>query len=177
MRRVKRDEDLVVGPLSNGRFVKENHETITIIYPLREFNREQGTEFHEMLQREIATLEALKMNVGGSFPEGYTLSKSVDAIAIELKNPGTTLRSLINNKTDLTKHGLNIFRLLFRAISRLSFRGYAHRDINPENILVSSDFKELQLIGFGRSCHKERETEKLSYLPRPYLDPEYEWWP
>jgi serine/threonine protein kinase len=161
----------VVGPLSNGRFMKDDDKTITIIYPLREFNRPQGLDFHEMLLREIATLEALKMNVGGSFPENYTLSKSVDAIAIELENPGMTLRSLISNKTLLVKHGLDIFRLLFQAINRLNFRGYAHRDVNPENILISSDFKELQLIGFSQSCHKERETEKLSFIPRPYLDP------
>jgi hypothetical protein len=119
LRRVKCDDNLVVGPLSNGRFVKDNEKTITIIYPLREFNRPQGLDFHDMLQKEIATLEALKMNVGGSFPENYSLSKSVDAIAIELVNPGMTLRTLISNKTTLVKHRLNIFRLLFKAINRL----------------------------------------------------------
>jgi serine/threonine protein kinase len=171
LRRVKRDDNIVVGPLSNGRFVKENNNNITIIYPLREFNRPKGLEFHDMLQREIATLEALKMNVGGSFPENYTLSKSVDAIAIELQNPGMTLRSLISNKILLVKHGLDIFRLLFQAINRLNFRGFAHRDVNPDNILISSDYKELQLIGFGRSCHRERDSAKLGFHPRPYLDP------
>jgi serine/threonine protein kinase len=130
-----------------------------------------------LLQTEIATLEALKMNAGGNFPEDFKLSKSADAIAIEVENIGMTLRSLITNKAALVKHGLGIFRLLFHAINRLSFRGYTHRDIIPENILISSDFKELQLIGFGRSCHKEREADKLSFLPRPYLDPQYEWWP
>jgi hypothetical protein len=39
LRRVGRDDGLVIGPLSNGRIVKENEKTITIIYPLREFIR------------------------------------------------------------------------------------------------------------------------------------------
>jgi hypothetical protein len=85
-----------VGPLTNGRYIKEDQESITILYPLRDFLQPHTSNTNEMLLKEVATLEALKFNIGGSFPSDFTLSKSVNSIAIEIHNPGMTLRSLIN---------------------------------------------------------------------------------
>jgi serine/threonine protein kinase len=160
-RKVIRDDKHSVGPLTNGRFVRETTDTIVVVYPLRDFYGPHVGGFDDGILREIATLEALKFNICECFPDNYSLSKSDDAIAIEFKNPGMTLRSVIQRKALMAKHGLDIFRLLFHAIGRLSFKGYAHRNLLPENVLISSDFKELQLMGFDRACHRERETEKL----------------
>jgi serine/threonine protein kinase len=130
-----------VGPLTNGRYVKEDQESIIILYPLRDFLQPQQSDTNDIFLREVATLEALKLNIGGSFPSNFTLSKSVNSIAIQIDNPGMTLRSLIHKKAILVKHGLVLFKLLFEAIRSLNFRGYAHRDLSPENILISKDFQ------------------------------------
>lgn len=40
----------------------------------------------------------------------------------------------------IVEHGINILKMLNEAIGRMHIRGIAHRDVKPDNILVSDDF-------------------------------------
>ena len=59
---------------------------------------------------------------------------------------GITLEGLIKDKGVITDIGLAlIFAPLFRVLEYLKEKGYVHRDIKPNNILISKDFKTVKL--------------------------------
>jgi serine/threonine protein kinase len=82
----------------------------------------------------------------------------------------------MGEKDVLVKHGVNILKMLNEAIGRLHIRGYAHRNITPDNILISPDYKELKLIGFNLCHHKDRHVTAFVYGTLPYWNSENRHW-
>jgi serine/threonine protein kinase len=81
---------------------------------------------------------------------------------------GKSLRSLIDDKKLLKAHGIQIFRLILDAVKYMAKRGYAHRNICPENIYISSDFQSIQLVGFDKSCFRDRKERPMKGCDKPY---------
>jgi serine/threonine protein kinase len=82
----------------------------------------------------------------------------------------------MGDKELLSEHGINIMKMLNEAIERLRTRGFAHRNLTPDNILISGDFKGLQLIGFNLSHHKDRHVDNQPIGTAPYWHNKYRHW-
>lgn len=66
--------------------------------------------------------------------------------------------------------------MLLSAVKNMSKRGYAHRNICPENIIVANDFQSIQLVGFDKACHQDKKETLVSGCQKPYWQPMDKWW-
>jgi serine/threonine protein kinase len=77
------------------------------------------------------------------------------AMAIELFD-GTTLDEIVSKAPDgrLPESAVRgLARMLFEVVDYLHQNRIVHRDLKPQNILVSSDLKDLRLIDFNTACN------------------------
>jgi serine/threonine protein kinase len=89
---------------------------------------------------------------------------------------GRSLSSIIDDKKLLKIHGVQIFRLLLDAVKYMAKKGYAHRNICPDNIYIASDFQSIQLINFNKACFRDRREKVMKGCQRPYWQPMDKWW-
>jgi serine/threonine protein kinase len=128
------------------------------------------------LFREISILEELKEEKSTYFPCEYSVFKIDGGFTIEYKTKGVTLRSIIGDKQLMYDHGMNIMKMLNEALGVLRKRGFAHRHLTPDNILVTDDFMELQLIDFHKCHHKNRFVKMQPGSIVPYWHAKNEHW-
>jgi serine/threonine protein kinase len=65
-------------------------------------------------------------------------------------------------------HGINIMKMMNEALGDLRDKGFAHRNLTPDNILISEDFKGLQIIDFHKCHHKDRFVDMQPGSTVPY---------
>jgi serine/threonine protein kinase len=85
-----------------------------------------------------------------------------------------TLREMIHLPTTDQKRK-NITRVTAKLIEGLAFLhslGAAHRDIKPDNIMVSQDYQNIKYIDFGLSCFEDKCTTSSVTGTYIYMAPE-----
>jgi len=84
---------------------------------------------------------------------------------------GTAVRRVPGNKLpEVTAHGL--FVALVQALDYLHQREIVHRDVNPQNVMVSCDFTELLLIDFNIARHLAEDGVSTPVCVPTYAPPE-----
>ena len=89
---------------------------------------------------------------------------------------GLTLKSYLKTLRNTTGKSMNmagvlkLFKPIMEALVKIHKAGIIHRDISPENIMISKDFKKIYLIDFGtardmESDHTLSEYHKGFYTP------------
>jgi serine/threonine protein kinase len=76
----------------------------------------------------------------------------------------------------MSEHGITIMKMLNEALGDLRDRGFAHRNLKPENILVSEDFKSLMLVDFHKCHHKDRFVKMQPGGTVPYWHAKNDHW-
>ena len=165
---VERDQRSSIGPFLTGRMVVTGAETIEVVYPTRDYYGETKKLLDESILREVSTLQVFSQTDSPYFPEEYSMTKCNDALVINFERTGTPLRALMNKKELLAEHGINIMKMVVDALSYMHKKGYAHRGLTPENILISDDYKNLKLIGFNQTHHWERDISQFPPESLPY---------
>ena len=90
--------------------------------------------------------------------------------------PGITLKDLISGKKSkkLSENDIKVFfKTLISAVSYIHNKGIIHRDIKPNNILLSNknDLSSLKLIDFGLSINKD-DTDPFRVGCPLFMSPE-----
>ena len=90
---------------------------------------------------------------------------------------GLTLQDYCRSQQLSIPRYIQLFILWTRAIAQLHVRGIIHRDINPQNALVTHDGNRLYLIDFGISTRLSRSQTSLPPSDAiegtlPYIAPE-----
>ncbi|WP_324960489.1 protein kinase domain-containing protein, partial [Oligoflexus sp.] len=129
------------------------------------------------LEQEFSFFHTLN---GAYFLKAFDLIKEADRIYIVMERfKGLSLRRhLPERKSPLAIE--QIFSLaisMVEAIDIVHDRLIIHKDISPDNILVSDDLKEIRLIDFGISTLLSREHPKVEHLSQleghlQYIAPE-----
>ncbi|HYX36359.1 MAG TPA: AAA family ATPase, partial [Oligoflexus sp.] len=129
------------------------------------------------LEQEFSFIHTLN---GAYFLKAFDLIKEADRIYIVMERfRGLSLRRhLPERKSPLEIE--QIFSLaisMVEAIDHVHDKLIIHKDISPDNILVSDDLKEIRLIDFGISTLLSREHPKVEHLSQleghfQYIAPE-----
>ncbi len=86
----------------------------------------------------------------------YKIEKdSIVGIVMEYVE-GETLAEYIKNNISNNKI-IDIFIMILTALEKIHDRGYIHRDLNPNNILIAGD--SLKIIDFGTATKKDGTTD------------------
>ncbi|MEZ4454674.1 MAG: AAA family ATPase, partial [Nannocystaceae bacterium] len=132
--------------------------------------RSIATLRHEYnLLRELDVPGVIRVIALEEYGEGVAL--------VEEAAPGATLSRLISHGALPLAAGLRVARGLARSLHGLHEAGVVHKDIKPQNILVSSETLETHLIDFGIAT---RLTHASAWQSRPehlegtlaYMSPE-----
>ena len=114
------------------------------------------TERRDSTRSILATLRHQNIDITHSHPERYVNENSTESTIC----PG--LRSLISDRGRLgAKEADKYFKQLIHAVQYLHRHGIAHRDLNPEHILLGADGR-LKIIGFDHAeyFHQPKGQEK-----------------
>ncbi|MCX7705480.1 MAG: serine/threonine protein kinase [bacterium] len=68
--------------------------------------------------------------------------------------PGKSMRQWSMEKTFSLQEVLSIFKAMLSALDHLEQHKIVHKDIKPENILISSDMQKIKLTDFGYAIRK-----------------------
>ncbi|HYX35059.1 MAG TPA: AAA family ATPase, partial [Oligoflexus sp.] len=129
------------------------------------------------LEQEFSFIHTLK---GAFFLRAFDLIKEADRIHIVMERfRGLSLRRhLPERKSPLEIEQIfNLAISMVEAIDIVHDKLIIHKDISPDNILVSDDLKEIRLIDFGISTLLSREHPKVEHLSQleghlQYIAPE-----
>lgn len=88
--------------------------------------------------------------------------------------PGKSMRQWSMEKTFSLQEILEIFKAMLSALDHLEQHKIVHKDIKPENILISADMKKIKLTDFGYAIRKNFFTfDKFPYAgTERYMAPE-----
>ncbi|QGJ71740.1 Serine/threonine protein kinase [Planctomycetales bacterium 10988] len=72
--------------------------------------------------------------------------------------PGKSMRKIFEGEYLRARgHRLEIIRMLAEALDALHETGYLHRDVRPDNVLISEDMTKLKLIDYSHAVPAKRE--------------------
>lgn len=70
----------------------------------------------------------------------------------------------------------NMMNQMIIALEYIHNKGYAHKDIKPENIMIENNNNKIKIIDFGLSCYKYQCNSKggtLIYMPPEIISKDY----
>jgi len=111
------------------------------------------------IEEEIQTLKDLSKGQGAEYVAQYydnftgNLAGVPTIFIVSEYIDGSSLTSFINKYSPNVRPKLlwNLFMQLFLGLKHIHDSGYAHRDIKPDNILLTKDLK-IKYIDFGLAC-------------------------
>ena len=121
----------------------------------------------ERFIRSVLTLVKLKSDY---FPQVLYLSSSPFFVLLDW-TPGKTLRDYILSRRLYHDEIVEIFREILRAIVLLHLHGVTHRDIRPDNIIITPEGR-VKIIDFGLSRTKtDKRLTMIKALGNVYYSP------
>ncbi|MGH8752081.1 MAG: AAA family ATPase, partial [Burkholderiales bacterium] len=123
------------------------------------------------LRREYETLSAIKTE---GVIQAYALEPYGESMALILEDiGGAPLKTGLSSvATDLSTF-LDLALQLASALGELHRANLMHKDINPRNIIVNPQSRQLKLTGFGEAFSRAgKDGAHLSAAMLPYMSPE-----
>jgi len=127
----------------------------------------------ESLQRELDIMRLVK-----DCPQVVSLIDVFENdekyyIVLELVRGGDLLNTILKWDRCSEANAIKILRSILEAISYCHEKGIVHRDMKPDNLLVSNDLSMIKLSDFGlATVLGPNETTNLTVGTRSYLSPE-----
>uniref|UniRef100_A0A7S3KWC2 Protein kinase domain-containing protein n=1 Tax=Euplotes crassus TaxID=5936 RepID=A0A7S3KWC2_EUPCR len=119
----------------------------------------KGQTSGNFLKNEAEILKQLNSDFIPKFHEFQTDSFSNKSYLVMEYVKGTSLDKFIEENGALSEEeSLRILKQLISAVKELHSNGYAHRDIKPQNIIITED-KNLKLIDFNISKRMKSGSE------------------
>eukprot|EP01126_Amoeba_proteus_P023430 TRINITY_DN2354_c0_g2_i5.p1 TRINITY_DN2354_c0_g2~~TRINITY_DN2354_c0_g2_i5.p1 ORF type:complete len:482 (-),score=126.83 TRINITY_DN2354_c0_g2_i5:202-1647(-) len=125
---------------------------------------------HELLQREIAVMSKLHHPNIVDLVEAYVTPKKT-YLVLEYVEGGSMLKELMDNGPYTEKESARLMKVLLETIQYMNSRGVAHRDLKPDNLLITKD-RQLKVSDFGLSKDFSNEEMVTSVGTACYVAPE-----
>lgn len=103
--------------------------------------------FRTNLQNEFQILQSLEGNLK---PIAFEEERS-DAFMVREYFEGISLKEFINSKPISLLDFFRISIAIIEELNKLHLQGFIHKDVNPSNILINDDLKEVKVIDFDLS--------------------------
>jgi serine/threonine protein kinase len=168
-------------PVGQGGFgkVREGHDTVldrkVAVKSLNAAWTAAPAAEKERFRREARTLAKMSHP---NIPAIYDVVQTDDEFTIVFQFvEGTTLRKIIENDGPISLSECRLwFDQIASALQHSHENGSFHRDVKPENFVVSSDRKHCYLVDFGIALSKDemdRLTDTDDWIGTPgYMSPE-----
>ncbi|MEZ5496211.1 MAG: serine/threonine-protein kinase [Gammaproteobacteria bacterium] len=155
----------VIGMGANGKvfLATENQtgESFAIKIPLQLLSEDQMHRFHH----ESRLLSSLThKNIAQVYQTGVIENSELPYIVMEYVE-GENIFYYCQNHTLTSQQKVKLFIQILDAIQYAHNRGIVHRDIKPDNILVTKD-QQVKLLDFGIATATENSTQQLTQLTK-----------
>lgn len=153
-------------------FVNRNHDVSCKICAETGENNSLFVKNREKFYQEAKTLAKFSGTEGVVTIRDFFNENDTAYIVMDYLE-GTSLRAYLKEKNKLSvEETLNLVRPLFSALQAIHNDNIIHRDISPDNIMLTDDGKVL-LIDFGAAReYSDKDVKSLSIILKPGYAPE-----
>ncbi len=140
-----------LGRGASGFVYKMWHSDLNRVVALKMFDSASNTpEGPARLRREAEALARLTNDADPNFPTLYEIGDyQGHPFLVREFVEGSTFEQLVTAKALSLREAVSVLAAVARAVQRVHGRGFAHRNLQPSNILVAAGGTP-KLIGFGR---------------------------
>ena len=153
---------------------REAEDGLTL-YPYNESSAEEFEREKEKFINEARRLAKFRNEGGVVSVLDYFIENGTAYIVMDYID-GITLKSYLKTLRDTTGRNmnmagvLNLFKPVMETLAKIHKSSIIHRDISPENIMISKDFTKVYLIDFGTARNVE-SSQTLSEYYKGFYSP------